>query len=156
MSDNIIQCRISLAMKAENMPISARVAIGIQAEREIRAHQEAMRAKKKKWIADARMNFFPGGKQPCEICGKYSSLCEAHHLAPLAEQYDLGIEVPAQSYAWLCPTHHAMVHELIRYVAAGSRAPFMEGIPLEELDAADRMARAGVDLLVQAAIKGAV
>lgn len=63
-----------------------------------------------KWIKQARLNFDPGDKQACAICGKYKSLTHAHHIIPLAIQYRRNYIHPDQSYVWMCPTHHAAIH----------------------------------------------
>ncbi len=68
------------------------------------------------WIADARFSFSPGKRQPCLICGKWEGIAQAHHLFPLAQQYDDGIGEPDQSFAWLCPNHHAAVHLLMSQI----------------------------------------
>ena len=62
------------------------------------------------WIAQARLSFRPGDREPCEVCGKFRQVAEAHHIVPLGQQFDAGRSEPDHSHAWLCPTHHAVVH----------------------------------------------
>lgn len=76
------------------------------------------RANKREWIAAARVAFDPGRREPCRVCGKYRSLSQAHHVVPLAIQYDMGVAEPDQQAVWLCPTHHAAIHILIGQVVS--------------------------------------
>lgn len=69
-----------------------------------------LRTKKDKWIADARQAFSPSERQPCNICKKYKSLSQAHHVIPLSLQFDRGFKKPDDRHVWLCPTHHAAAH----------------------------------------------
>jgi hypothetical protein len=62
------------------------------------------------WIREARATFAPGERKPCDVCGKYRALSQAHHIVPLTQQRD---DKPNQEFVWLCPTHHAAVHLLI-------------------------------------------
>jgi hypothetical protein len=41
--------------------------------------------------ASARTNFAPGKQQPCHICGSFAAVAEAHHVTPLAWQFERGI-----------------------------------------------------------------
>lgn len=70
-------------------------------------------AAKDGWIADARKAFAPGERGDCAVCRKYRYLTHAHHLYPLGQQYEDGVMAVDQSYVWLCPNHHAMVHLLL-------------------------------------------
>lgn len=70
-------------------------------------------AKKDAWIALARRSFRPARPAPCQVCGKYRDLAQAHHLVPLALQYDRGFRRIDHDHVWLCPTHHAAIHALI-------------------------------------------
>lgn len=76
----------------------------------IRYDADAARFARAEWIREARAAFAPGPRQPCEVCGRYRSLAQAHHIVPLACQ--VGPE-PSHDHVWLCPTHHAAVHLLI-------------------------------------------
>lgn len=76
------------------------------------------------WVRLIRAEFKPGEPQPCEVCGGYKCVAEAHHIYPLAWQFADRVRheerqlmvIPDQSFAWLCPTHHALVHyELSRF-----------------------------------------
>lgn len=82
----------------------------LDVSKEIAADQQAVKAE---WISNARRSFVPGARQNCIICGKYRYLSHAHHVYPLAEQYDQGVRIPDQRHVWLCPNHHAMVHLLL-------------------------------------------
>lgn len=89
---------------------------------------------KKIWIASARLRFWPGERQHCAICGKYKSLTEAHHIVPLALQFEAGAIDAIQEFRWLCPTHHAAEHVII-IAMMNEKQPDLEGTPIEELDA---------------------
>lgn len=68
---------------------------------------------KSAFIALARATFVPSKRCACKVCGKYKSLTQAHHVTPLAIQYDIGATKPNHDHVWLCPTHHAAVHILL-------------------------------------------
>jgi len=70
------------------------------------------------WLGAARQTFVAREREACCVCGKYRWLTQAHHLVPLTMQYDAGLAVPIQDYAWLCPTHHVAIHLLIANVVA--------------------------------------
>jgi hypothetical protein len=81
------------------------------------------RAKKQAWIENARASFRSGlGKrQPCGVCGKFSVVSQAHHLTPLAWQYERGLAVADHAHVWLCPSHHASIHAVLEgHVEASS------------------------------------
>lgn len=65
------------------------------------------------WLRASRDTFRPGKRQRCAVCEKYEFIAQAHHLTPLAMQYESGAKVPDHAYIWLCPNHHAAVHLLI-------------------------------------------
>jgi hypothetical protein len=78
------------------------------------------------WMRAARRSFYPGEQQPCAVCGEYGVVAHAHHIFPLALQFrakcgwdlddDFGL-APDHDFAWLCPTHHALVHmEISKFV----------------------------------------
>jgi len=69
---------------------------------------------KEGWISVARAQAALGQPQPCQICFFSFELSHAHHLMPLAEQYDRGFDKPNHTHAWLCPNHHALIHFLLR------------------------------------------
>lgn len=73
----------------------------------IEAKQQRNRA-----LAAARTAFRPSKKEPCGVCGRYQSLAQAHHIYPLSEQVDNGVDEIDHAYVWLCPTHHAVVHRM--------------------------------------------
>lgn len=68
------------------------------------------RLEKDEWIAAARKDFEPSARTPCAVCGQFEALTEAHHVIPLAVQYDKFFEQPNHDHVWLCPTHHTIVH----------------------------------------------
>jgi hypothetical protein len=92
------------------------------------------RSQRAAWIASARLRFFPGPRRPCAICEKYVSLTEAHYIVPLALQFEAGAVEPIQEFQWLCPTHHAAEHVIIRALLKIIQ-PDLEGVPIEERDA---------------------
>lgn len=65
------------------------------------------------WVSAARKLFVAGERQPCAVCGKFSSLTHAHHVIPLALQAQRDRMTVNHEHVWLCPTHHAAVHVLI-------------------------------------------
>lgn len=65
------------------------------------------------WIAAARLYFVASERTECFVCGKFKSISQAHHVIPLAEQYDRGFSVPDNEHVWLCPNHHAIIHAFI-------------------------------------------
>lgn len=65
------------------------------------------------WIAAARLTFAPGEREPCHVCGKFKSIAQAHHVVPLAAQFDRGFPVPDHEHVWLCPNHHTIIHIFI-------------------------------------------
>lgn len=75
--------------------------------------QELIKYDKAAFVAAARAAFVPSDRQPCCVCGKYRSLTQAHHIVPLAIQFDRGAVQADHRHKWLCPTHHAAVHVLI-------------------------------------------
>ena len=68
------------------------------------------------WVDQARHDFAPGPRKECEVCGQWKGLAQAHHIFPLAEQFDDGVASPDQAFAWLCPNHHAAVHLLMSQI----------------------------------------
>lgn len=146
MSENIIN------VATNDMPISQRVQLGKRIEAELRARREAAAALKSTWLADARRDFSPGARQSCSVCGCYSGLAQAHHVAPLASQFDLGIRIAVHESVWLCPTHHALVHVFLSSSERFLDAFIVEGVALQELDACEALAKRGADLLVKSAL----
>lgn len=71
------------------------------------------RRRKEAWIAYARSDFEPSQRSNCEVCGKFRRVAQAHHVIPLAFQFDRGGSPPDHEHVWLCPTHHAILHLLI-------------------------------------------
>ena len=144
MSDNIIDV-------ANDLTVSQRVLLGMKREAELRRKRLLNGAMKKEWMAAARTSFCQSTRQPCAICGMYSGLTHAHHLAPLAHQFDLGVRVAVHEVEWLCPTHHALVHVFLSAHIHGNRAS-LDGVPIHEQDKCEELARRGSAILVNAAI----
>lgn len=71
------------------------------------------RQEKDLWIAAARREFVASPRSLCHVCGKFRSVAQAHHVVPLAKQFDLMYESAEHEHVWLCPTHHAIVHLLL-------------------------------------------
>lgn len=71
------------------------------------------------WVWHARSSFRPSDRQTCEVCGKYKSLTQAHHVIPLSAQAAKGRMSINHKHVWLCPTHHAAVHVLIEQAGSG-------------------------------------
>jgi hypothetical protein len=69
---------------------------------------------RKLWIKQARTSFKVGAKKPCGVCGKYTEVCEPHHVYPLWMQFHDGVDDPIHDHIWLCPTHHRIIHLAIR------------------------------------------
>jgi hypothetical protein len=90
---------------------------------------------KSQWIAAARRTFSPGTRKPCEVCGKYETVTQAHHIIPLVVQFYAGYEFPDETFCWLCPTHHALVHAYIDAVVGYGALPV--GVPATEIDKID-------------------
>jgi hypothetical protein len=65
-------------------------------------------------------------------------LAHAHHLFPLAMQFDCGVERPVHEHSWLCPTHHAAIHVKLRALVANRWFAF-PGMPPAEIDALDKL-----------------
>ncbi len=98
-----------------------------------------LRANRADWISAARRVFYPGRREPCHLCGKFRGVTHAHHIVPLAEQYRRGFTVPDSEHAWLCPSHHAVIHFLIdgnpSVERLGARAaPALADLDVEEIE----------------------
>lgn len=102
------------------------------------------------WIDRARHALRAAEREPCAVCNQYQEVTHAHHLAPLALQYDAGLRVPDQTHAWLCPTHHRLTHAALESARSGE--PFTAA---EDADAAPCLALAarGLALIVAAHIR---
>ena len=83
---------------------------------EIKGHKQQVQAQKTDWILKARLNFDPGKPDNCHICGRYKSITHAHHIIPLAMQFNRGFAIPDNTFVWLCPNHHAAIHLAIELV----------------------------------------
>lgn len=128
---------VSLNLKTRSLGASDRAAV---AARLVKVGGEMARERsqiKADWIAAARREFNPGPKSACEVCGKYTSVCHAHHLFPLHTQFEVGRESADHSFCWLCPTHHAAVH---RVLADMPRLVELEGFTAPEMASIWRVA----------------
>lgn len=133
---------------ASELSTSQRAVIGgyvVTIEKEFHAKRQA---EKEAWIAAARVKFRPGPRQACEVCGKYAGLAEAHHIVPLAVQFESGAETPGQECIWLCPTHHAGQHAKISNLLRHSKWP-LDGMPPEEADALDKISVKFVEMFTK-------
>jgi hypothetical protein len=101
-------------------------------------YSSEMSKEKSRWISTARRTFSPGARKACEVCGKYESVTQAHHAIPLIVQFYAGYEFPDESFHWLCPTHHAIVHAYIDAVVGYGALP--AGVPAHEIDKIDGIA----------------
>jgi len=109
--------------------------------------QRDRQRRKNAWIAAARLAFDPGARSRCACCGKYEGLTEAHHILPLAVQYDAGAVSPIHEHIWLCPTHHAAQHVFISALLA-NKTVRISGVPPAETDALHRLNVRCVALLI--------
>jgi hypothetical protein len=123
------------AERAKGEPFETRWFVSCKIENVLDAMQVERQKAKASWIASARLKFSPGDRQPCKVCGKYRSLTEAHHVVPLAVQFEAGAIDPLQEFIWLCPTHHAAQHVLIAALLRNEPTPQLEGMPIAERDA---------------------
>jgi hypothetical protein len=76
-------------------------------DREMRGERASS---KRAWIASARLLFEPRPREARFVCGKFKSITQAHHLVPLAKQFDRGLETASHAHEFLCPNHHAILH----------------------------------------------
>lgn len=90
------------------------------------------------WMQVARRAFKATERSPCEVCGGYSSVTQAHHVYPLSLQFQDGIEEAIHDHVWLCPTHHAVVHKLIDGLNDNLQ-PDLSGVPDKHVDACDKI-----------------
>ena len=94
----------------------------------------AIGSAKDAWIAAARRAFNPGARAPCAVCRKYQWITHAHHIVPLAVQYDNGAREPNHERAWLCPNHHSIVHIFISSASKGEDIQSTIRSMMEEID----------------------
>ncbi|RTE88237.1 hypothetical protein D6B98_36955 [Bradyrhizobium sp. LVM 105] len=107
-----------------------------EVSRETRAEEAA---RKRGWIASARMAFQPRRREACFVCGKFQSISQAHHVVPLGEQFDRGFSVANHEHEFLCPNHHAILNlwidDDISHQRRGRRAaPTFEDLTNEEVE----------------------
>lgn len=79
-------------------------------------HRDALdqrQEEKTRWIATARALFQPAERRPCTVCGRHREIAQAHHVVPLASQFDRGFKAADHAHVWLCPNHHAIIHRLL-------------------------------------------
>ena len=114
-----------------NLSVSQRAAIAARLTAEAKACRKA-------WMFQARASFLPSEREACAVCGQYQSITHAHHIYPLTQQFMDGRAEPCHDHVWLCPTHHAVVHEMIAGLLKNSW-PTLEGVPPTERDECDRI-----------------
>lgn len=68
---------------------------------------------KQDWFRLARLNINNSKKTVCEVCGKYKSVVESHHIYPFWWQYRNEWNPSNNDIVFLCPTHHKAVHSII-------------------------------------------
>jgi hypothetical protein len=73
----------------------------------------AKQKEKNAWIINARSKIPVLKKEACYVCGKFLSISEAHHIYPLSNQYDDGVDISINDYVFLCPNHHTLQHIMI-------------------------------------------
>lgn len=126
--------------KGQRAMIAARlVEASKELQREILPHKRA-------WIRAARDSFHPGERRPCSICGGYGGLTQAHHIVPLALQFEAGAIIALQNFVWLCPTHHIAAHAFINDLLS-NRERTISGLPPEEGDQLHQLGVRFVELL---------
>jgi hypothetical protein len=102
--------------RTDGLTCSQRSMIAVQLWKASKSIRQEHQSRKGVWIAAARLAFEPSDRRPCEVSGKYRSLSQAHHVVPLAVQFDSGCREPINDHTWLCPTHHTAIHLLIDHV----------------------------------------
>lgn len=106
-------------------------------------HCVPLKSEKDLWLEVARKTFRPSSSEACAVCGKYREITHAHHIIPLAYQYECGAKSPDQSHCWLCPNHHLIVHLTINLALRKywkGPATFMTGIDNSEYEATKNIA----------------
>lgn len=76
-----------------------------------------------------------------------TKLCHAHHVTPLALQFEHGFLIPDQRFEWLCPNHHGLVHLAIDALLVNGEFEFFADIEPAEVDAVMALARLGITRL---------
>lgn len=98
------------------------IEFGLAGRRQARQHD------KDEWVRKARALFDPTDRRPCCICLKHQSITHAHHVVPLARQFDLGYTEPDHVHVWLCPNHHAIVHLFLSPRSSANQADNFGGV----------------------------
>lgn len=98
------------------------------------------------WCDRVRHALRAGERQPCVICGQHVAVSHAHHMAPVSLQHDAGILEPIHAHAWLCPSHHSLVHLCLEAALRGERA---EGVDASERAAVADLALQGLGLMLR-------
>lgn len=102
------------ATRAAQEPVLGRRALIAAAVVELsKEYRREAQGRKNAWIAVARIQFSPTDRKECFVCGKFKSITQAHHVVPLAAQFDRGFDEPDHEHVWLCPNHHVIVHLLL-------------------------------------------
>lgn len=82
----------------------------LRRQRDLDTSPEGHITARKAWSHAARKRFHPGPRKPCEVCSGHPLTTHAHHVTPLAMQFEAGLLVPVQAFAWVCPNHHSLIH----------------------------------------------
>lgn len=90
---------------------------------------------KNDWIRKQRALFDPSPRQPCHICQRFAAISQAHHVIPLAEQYDRGFKKADHEHIWLCPNHHTVIHRFLSSPDIEQTAAFrlLEGLNRQQV-----------------------
>lgn len=114
-SDDPLGFVVSLNLNRRHLTSGQKATLAVELLPLLEAEAKKRQAKKEKWLSSARADFkeLLKIKSPCVICGKHLAIVEAHHVYPLAMQYDDKVKNPIRDFVWLCPTHHVITHEFI-------------------------------------------
>ncbi len=120
-------------------------------------HNAEMILRRSVWLRSARAEFDRLERTApanCSVCTQHRDFAHAHHLFPLALQYECGVDEAIHDHAWLCPVHHKKVHILLSGYLTGTRdLSFLDSIPDEyatEWLAIEKIAQSGIDLCTAA------
>jgi hypothetical protein len=148
--DELLDAINSHEWTTDGLKISETARIGRKAEAALRAKAQQKSIEKSEWITAARISFQPGDRQSCHVCGQFKGVSQAHHVAPLGIQHNMGVKHAIQDFVWLCPTHHAIAHTVISEHAKGEHTPCIDGVPPEDLDKIEKISKRGFDLILSA------
>ena len=147
---------VSFNLKRRHLSESQRAMVAAKLEKYLKAIACDVAQKKSAWIASARLGFYPGDRQPCEVCGQYQGITQAHHVAPLGIQFSKGLVFPIQDFVWLCPSHHVLTHVVLDEHKKGKDTPDVVGVPKHEIDKIATICGRGWNLIIDALVKKGV